>query len=535
MWRTSARGRIQFSVENPNTVSQPMSRRTATRTRRARFSSPSVCPAVRARPRRPAQRPLPSMMHATWSGGRPGGEAAAVGVTVRPTIRPGCAVIRMPAGAEHAGPDDRSEAGTRSSARIAGRADPSRGHRSLGTVRPPMSDGRAPARAPPRGKLRAWVRRSRTSWSSRAPVATGTSSTTRPGRGWRRRSARSSPTPAGAWLTLRAYEAGDDGRRRRAGRRTPGRRHLTTADGRCTIIVDPVSDGRERFAEAMRHLPPAVVVDEKAVTGVLYEPADVEPDLVLVLGPPTRLPPSLVWELAYSELVFSTGRPRRPAPRAPAAGDRRLPRAAAPLRRPRHVTTRCHRDQPPRTGDDRRRAAHVQARRGRPHRRAADGRERQGPGRRQGRPQDEVQVRRPARADEPRPRCCCTAAASSTSSARPSRSSRWPRCWPASTRASQGMAVLEAADQLALEREPNPSCTGCSSACCARSPTARPARRAGVLLEAAGRRGPAARARRLRALRRGRARRRPRRVRPHRGRRAVPVVPVRHGDQPRRR
>ena len=26
MWRTSARGRIQFSVEKPNTVSQPMSR-----------------------------------------------------------------------------------------------------------------------------------------------------------------------------------------------------------------------------------------------------------------------------------------------------------------------------------------------------------------------------------------------------------------------------------------------------------------------------------------------------------------------------
>ena len=37
---------------------------------------------------------------------------------------------------------------------------------------------------------------------------------------------------------------------------------------------------------------------------MLYEPADVEPDLVLVLGPPTRLPPSLVWELAYGELVF---------------------------------------------------------------------------------------------------------------------------------------------------------------------------------------------------------------------------------------
>ena len=103
----------------------------------------------------------------------------------------------------------------------------------------------------------------------------------------------------GAWLTLRAYEPGDevpDGIARPA--------HVTTADGRCTVIVDPVSDGRERFAEAMRHLPPGVTVDEKAVTAVLYEPADVEPDLVLVLGPPTRLPPSLVWELAYSELVF---------------------------------------------------------------------------------------------------------------------------------------------------------------------------------------------------------------------------------------
>ena len=82
--------------------------------------------------------------------------------------------------------------------------------------------------------------------------------------------------------------------------------HLTTADGRCTVIVDPVSDGRERFAEAMRHLPAGGASStRRRSTGVLYEPADVEPDLVLVLGPPTRLPPSLVWELAYGELVFS--------------------------------------------------------------------------------------------------------------------------------------------------------------------------------------------------------------------------------------
>jgi undecaprenyl diphosphate synthase len=105
----------------------------------------------------------------------------------------------------------------------------------------------------------------------------------------------------GSWLTLQAYERGDGG--------VPGdpverRRHFVVADGRCTVIVDPMGDGRERFAEAMRRLPPGVTVDEKAVAGALYEPADVEPDLVLILGPPTRLPPSLVWELAYGELVF---------------------------------------------------------------------------------------------------------------------------------------------------------------------------------------------------------------------------------------
>jgi undecaprenyl diphosphate synthase len=45
-------------------------------------------------------------------------------------------------------------------------------------------------------------------------------------------------------------------------------------------------------------------VTEETVAAVLYDPADVEPDLVLVLGPSTQLPPSLVWELAYAELVF---------------------------------------------------------------------------------------------------------------------------------------------------------------------------------------------------------------------------------------
>ena len=105
----------------------------------------------------------------------------------------------------------------------------------------------------------------------------------------------------GAWLTFRAYEAGGDA----APPEPPGAAGTSRpTSGRCTVLIDPVSDGRERFAAAMRDLPPGGPVDEKAVAGALYEPADVEPDLVLVLGPPTRLPPSLVWELAYGELVF---------------------------------------------------------------------------------------------------------------------------------------------------------------------------------------------------------------------------------------
>ncbi len=103
----------------------------------------------------------------------------------------------------------------------------------------------------------------------------------------------------GSWLTFRAYESGDTA----SPTDSPPRRRVLEGEA-CTVVIDAMSDGRERFAEAMRRLPGGLAVDEKSVAGVLYEPADVEPDLVVVLGPPTRLPPSLVWELAYGELVF---------------------------------------------------------------------------------------------------------------------------------------------------------------------------------------------------------------------------------------
>jgi hypothetical protein len=99
------------------------------------------------------------------------------------------------------------------------------------------------------------------------------------------------------WLTIRAYEPGAD---EPATTLEPWRRPV---DG-CEVIVDPCGDGRQRFADAMRRLDPGDEVNEATVAAVLYEPADCEPDLVVVLGPRTQLPPSLVWELAYAELVF---------------------------------------------------------------------------------------------------------------------------------------------------------------------------------------------------------------------------------------
>jgi hypothetical protein len=99
----------------------------------------------------------------------------------------------------------------------------------------------------------------------------------------------------GAWLTLRAYELGDE---------PPELVAWHRAVAGCEVIVDPCADGRRRFAEAMAGLDPAVEVNEATVATALYDPADCEPDLVLILGPSTQLPPSLVWELAYAELVF---------------------------------------------------------------------------------------------------------------------------------------------------------------------------------------------------------------------------------------
>lgn len=74
------------------------------------------------------------------------------------------------------------------------------------------------------------------------------------------------------------------------------------------IIVDPSPNGQVRFAAILESLRlnnvTARDLDEVLLAQHVMSPADVEPDLVVVFGPPDQLPTSLIWELGYSELVF---------------------------------------------------------------------------------------------------------------------------------------------------------------------------------------------------------------------------------------
>ncbi|MEZ5273663.1 MAG: undecaprenyl diphosphate synthase family protein [Ilumatobacteraceae bacterium] len=75
--------------------------------------------------------------------------------------------------------------------------------------------------------------------------------------------------------------------------------------GGCRVVADPEGDGRVRVAAAAERLRAAGrEITEASVSAALNEPASSDPDLVVVDGPSHRVPASLVWELAYSELVF---------------------------------------------------------------------------------------------------------------------------------------------------------------------------------------------------------------------------------------
>lgn len=69
------------------------------------------------------------------------------------------------------------------------------------------------------------------------------------------------------------------------------------------VIIDPVVDGRDRILSVASSWSGHRGLTEERLSRALFGEAG-EPDLVVILGPAHRLPRSLVWELAYGELVF---------------------------------------------------------------------------------------------------------------------------------------------------------------------------------------------------------------------------------------
>ncbi len=78
-----------------------------------------------------------------------------------------------------------------------------------------------------------------------------------------------------------------------------------TRIGKCTAIVDPQTDGRQRLVEAVNVLKrDGRPITDANLSEVVNAPAPCDPDLAIIVGPDTDLPSALVWELAYCELVY---------------------------------------------------------------------------------------------------------------------------------------------------------------------------------------------------------------------------------------
>lgn len=83
------------------------------------------------------------------------------------------------------------------------------------------------------------------------------------------------------------------------------RRWIWRRDDGLTVAVDPSPDGHARFAAVVEGLRTSgAAISEETLSAALLQPVENEPDLALVLGPADVVPTSLVWELAYAELVF---------------------------------------------------------------------------------------------------------------------------------------------------------------------------------------------------------------------------------------
>ncbi len=83
---------------------------------------------------------------------------------------------------------------------------------------------------------------------------------------------------------------------------------LTAANRRCTLTMAFNYGGRAEIVDAVRQLVADGVapekVDEKAIRSRLYFPDQPDPDLVIRTSGEYRISNFLLWQLAYSELVF---------------------------------------------------------------------------------------------------------------------------------------------------------------------------------------------------------------------------------------
>ena len=114
-----------------------------------------------------------------------------------------------------------------------------------------------------------------------------------------------------AWATLVPYRPGNTQETEHlrtmlcadcGGERYADRVIVLAADG-VTVVVDLCADGQERIARAARKIG-ASHITEQRLAATISAPAPSEPDLVIVLGSAVDMPASLVWELAYAEMVF---------------------------------------------------------------------------------------------------------------------------------------------------------------------------------------------------------------------------------------
>jgi undecaprenyl diphosphate synthase len=96
---------------------------------------------------------------------------------------------------------------------------------------------------------------------------------------------------------------------RRVLRRMDESSALTEKNRRMTLTIAFNYGGRAEIVDAVRELVadgvPARKIDERAIRSRLYDPEMPDPDLVIRTSGEYRISNFLLWELAYSELVFT--------------------------------------------------------------------------------------------------------------------------------------------------------------------------------------------------------------------------------------